>query len=78
MISSLEDGARGAYTGVLGVVDGRGGLVTSLLIRTWLCPRGAPGSLHVGGGIVVDSDPEAEWQETLLKAAAFGDVVVVG
>jgi anthranilate/para-aminobenzoate synthase component I len=46
------------------------------LIRTWLRPDSGTGALHVGGGIVVDSDPEAEWQETLDKAAAFGDVVV--
>jgi anthranilate/para-aminobenzoate synthase component I len=77
VIASLEDGPRGAYTGVLGVVDGRGRLMTSLLIRTWLRPDTGPGALHVGGGIVVDSDAEAEWQETLHKAAAFGNVSVV-
>lgn len=76
VIAGLEDGPRGAYTGVFGVVDGHGQLMTSLLIRTWLRPDAGPGTLHVGGGIVVDSDPEAEWQETLHKAAAFGDVVV--
>ncbi len=76
VIAALEDGPRGAYTGVLGLVDGHGHLVTSLLIRTWIRPDDGPGSLHVGGGIVVDSDPEAEWQETLHKAAAFGPVVV--
>jgi anthranilate/para-aminobenzoate synthase component I len=75
-IHDLEDGPRGAYTGVLGVVDGAGRFVTSLLIRTWLRPDEGPGALHVGGGIVVDSDPEKEWQETLHKARAFGDVVV--
>lgn len=76
VIAALEDGPRGAYTGVLGVVDGHGQLMTSLLIRTWLRPDMGPGALHVGGGIVVDSDPAAEWQETLDKAAAFGDVVI--
>lgn len=76
VIAALEGGPRGAYTGVLGVVDARGRLMTSLLIRTWLRPDRGPGALHVGGGIVVDSDAEAEWQETLHKAAAFGDVVI--
>jgi para-aminobenzoate synthetase component I len=76
LIASLEAGPRGAYTGVLGVVDRLGRLQTSLLIRTWLRPDDGAGSLHVGGGIVVDSDPESEWQETLHKAAAFGQVVV--
>jgi len=76
-ISELEDGPRGAYTGLLGVVDSAGRFATSLLIRTWLRPDdGGPGALHVGGGIVVDSDPDAEWQETLHKARAFGAVDV--
>jgi anthranilate/para-aminobenzoate synthase component I len=75
-IHALEDGPRGAYTGVLGVVDGAGRFVTSLLIRTWLRPDDGAGALHVGGGIVVDSDPDAEWQETLHKARAFGEVAV--
>ena len=76
-IHALEDGARGAYTGVLGVVDGAGRFATSLMIRTWLRPDDGPGALHVGGGIVIDSDPDAEWDETLHKARGFGDVVVV-
>ncbi len=75
-IHALEDGPRGAYTGVLGVVDGAGRFATSLLIRTWLRPDDGPGALHVGGGIVVDSDPDAEWDETLHKARGFGDVTV--
>lgn len=69
VIHALEDGPRGPYTGVLGVVEG-GRLWSSLLIRTWLRPDEGKGALHVGGGIVVDSDPAAEWQETLDKAAA--------
>lgn len=73
-IAALEDGPRGLYTGVLAVVDERGALRSSLLIRTWLRPDGCEGALHVGGGIVADSDPEAEWQETLAKARAFGEV----
>jgi anthranilate/para-aminobenzoate synthase component I len=75
-IHDLEDGPRGAYTGVLGIVDGAGAFVTSLLIRTWLRPDDGPGALHVGGGIVVDSVPDAEWDETLHKARAFGPVAV--
>ncbi|OGQ10573.1 MAG: hypothetical protein A2138_26565 [Deltaproteobacteria bacterium RBG_16_71_12] len=73
-IAALEDGPRGLYTGVLAVVDERGDLRSSLLIRTWLRPDHGPGALHVGGGVVVDSEPEAEWAETLAKARAFGDV----
>lgn len=76
VIERLEAGPRGPYTGVLGVVDGAGALMSALLIRTWVRKDGANGVLHVGGGVVVDSDPEREWQETLHKARAFGDVVV--
>ena len=47
--------------------------MTSLLDLA--APRPRPGALYVGG-IVVDSDPEAEWDETLHKAAASGGVVV--
>jgi para-aminobenzoate synthetase component I len=71
VIHDLEDGARGLYTGVLGLLDG-GRLASSLLIRSWLRADDGPGALHVGGGIVVDSEPEAEWRETLEKARAFG------
>lgn len=78
VIADLEDGPRGAYTGVLGVVDNQGRLASSLLIRTWIRPDHGGGSLHVGGGIVVDSDPETEWQETLHKAQAFGPVRMQG
>jgi para-aminobenzoate synthetase component I len=70
-IYELEDGPRGPYTGTLIVVDEKGAVRSSLLIRTWLRPDGDVGALHVGGGIVVDSDPEEEWQETLAKARGF-------
>lgn len=73
-IAALEQGPRGLYTGVLVVVDERGELRSSLLIRSWLRPDDGPGALHVGGGVVVDSEPEAEWAETIAKARAFGDV----
>jgi para-aminobenzoate synthetase component 1 len=75
-IHALEDGPRGLYTGVLLVIDRAGRFASSLLIRTWLRPEGPgePGALHVGGGIVVDSDAGQEWQETLDKAAALSEV----
>ena len=76
VIFDLEAAPRGPYTGVLGMVDSAGKLKTSLLIRTWIRPDDGVGALHVGGGIVVDSDAEAEWRETIDKAAAFGVVVV--
>lgn len=78
VIAELEEGPRGPYTGILGVVDAAGRGTASLLIRTWVRPDGAPGVLHVGGGIVVGSTPEAEWEETLHKASAFGSVATAG
>ncbi len=74
VIHELEEGPRGPYTGVLGVVDGQGNGAASLLIRTWIRPSDGPGALHVGGGIVVGSVPDEEWQETLDKAGAFGSL----
>ena len=74
VIAALEPGPRGPYTGTLGVVDARGRGAASILIRTWLRPNAGEGALHVGGGIVADSDPDDEWRETLHKAAAFGPV----
>jgi para-aminobenzoate synthetase component 1 len=73
MIADLEGRPRGPYTGTLVVVDGRGRGASSILIRTWIRPDEGPGALHVGGGIVADSDPAAEWEETLAKARAFGE-----
>ncbi len=74
VIHAFEDGPRGAYTGNLGVVDREGRGAASILIRTWLRPDEGEGALHVGGGIVVGSDPAGEWQETLDKASAVGPV----
>lgn len=71
IIHELEAGPRGPYTGTLVALDGRGRGGSSILIRTWIRPDQGEGALHVGGGIVVDSDPAAEWAETLHKAAAF-------
>lgn len=70
-IHRLEDGPRGPYTGTILACDGRGRGAASILIRTWIRPDEGAGALHVGGGVVVDSRPEAEWEETLQKARAF-------
>ena len=67
-IAELEQEQRGAYCGALGIwVPGQRRADFSVLIRTASC---AAGSLHlrVGAGIVWDSDPRREWEETLVKA----------
>jgi para-aminobenzoate synthetase component 1 len=67
-IAALEPVGRGAAMGALGTVRGNGDLDLALTIRTFAI---AEGRIHlwVGGGVVWDSDPEAEVAESWLKAA---------
>jgi anthranilate/para-aminobenzoate synthase component I len=67
IIDELEPVARGAYTGAVGVLALDGQMTMNVAIRT-LQMRGAEATLYVGGGIVADSDPAAEYAETLAKA----------
>ena len=67
IIAELEGTGRGAYTGSLGFLGRDGTLDSNILIRTMTASRGWL-QFHVGGGIVADSDPETEYQETLTKA----------
>jgi para-aminobenzoate synthetase component 1 len=68
LIASLEDRGRGIYTGAMGLVSPAAGLELNVAIRTFEISGGSI-ALGVGGGITADSDPEAEWQECLHKAA---------
>ncbi len=67
LIAALEPVGRGASMGALGRVYGDGDLDLALTIRTFAV---AAGRIHlwVGGGIVWDSEPEAEVEESLVKA----------
>src|SRR5262249_13567411 len=67
IIAELEPTARGAYCGSLGYVGFDGSMDTSILIRTFTLGKGWV-QFPVGGGIVADSEPEAEDAETLHKA----------
>ena len=70
-IEEVEGIRRGFYTGSFGLVDGRTGQATfNILIRTCVA---ADGRLlyQTGGGIVADSDPDREWEETEMKAWAL-------
>ena len=74
LLAELEPVRRGVYSGALGWFDVRGGAELAVVIRTLLCRRGRAW-LHVGGGVVLDSDPDGEWAESLDKARALLDAL---
>lgn len=75
IIANLENVRRGAYCGALGYIDFSGDMDLNIVIRT-LVGEGNTLSLHAGGGITLLSDPELEYDETIVKAErilnAFG------
>ena len=74
-IAELEPDPRGVYCGAIGYASDCGRMAWNVAIRTAVC-HGRAARFHVGGGIVVASDPRAEWEETRAKARelarAFG------
>ncbi len=70
IIAELEPTVRGPYCGSLFYVGYDGSCDSNILIRTFVC-RGGWIACGVGGGIVADSDPAAEYEETLDKAAGM-------
>jgi aminodeoxychorismate synthase component I len=70
IIAELEDGPRGVYTGALGWFGFNGESQFNIAIRTVVI-EGGRAHFHVGAGIVADSIPDKEWQETLDKAAGI-------
>jgi anthranilate synthase component 1 len=71
IIHTLEDEPRGPYAGAVGYFSFDGSMDTCITIRT-LVMTGDSVCVHAGAGIVADSDPEREYQETLNKARALG------
>lgn len=67
IINELEPAARGAYTGSMGYLNRNGSLDLNILIRT-IVRHGDELTLRAGGGIVADSDPVRELEETRAKA----------
>ncbi len=70
IIDELEPVKRGVYAGAVGYLSWNGNMDTAIAIRTAVIKNG---TLHIqaGAGIVYDSVPEMEWQETMNKARAI-------
>jgi para-aminobenzoate synthetase len=69
IVDELEGAARGVYSGAIGYFGAGGGCDLSVAIRTIVIEAGKA-TIGAGGAIVVDSDPEEELEEMLLKARA--------
>ncbi len=70
IIAELEPDKRGPYAGAVGYFDFSGNLDTAIAIRTIVIKDGVA-YIQAGGGIVADSIPEREYQESLSKAQAL-------
>ncbi len=70
LIRELEPVARGPYTGSLGLLGFDGSVSLNILIRTLLLQDGQAW-FHAGAGIVADSEPDREYEETLAKGRAL-------
>jgi anthranilate/para-aminobenzoate synthase component I len=77
LIHQLEATAREVYTGAIGFVSPLAGLELSVAIRTFETARGRIW-LGAGGGVVADSDPDAEHAESLAKARPLLDAIGAG
>lgn len=74
ILAQLESTPRGLYTGALGYVGFSGDCDLAIVIRT-LVLAGRSLSFGVGGGVVADSDPEMEYEESLHKARGMLDAL---
>ena len=70
IIDELETTKRSVYTGSIGYLSFNGDLDINIVIRTFLIKEGKA-YFQVGGGVIYDSDPEAEYMETMDKAKAL-------
>jgi para-aminobenzoate synthetase component 1 len=77
IIDELEPNRRSLYTGTIGYLSRGGSSGFNIAIRTILV-EGERATYQVGGGIVADSDPEAEYEETLAKGRALRLVLAGG
>jgi len=81
IIDQLEPVRRGPYAGGIGVAGFDGDMDMAIALRTMVVPTAqrtaAPWSMHLqaGAGVVLDSDPTAEFRETMHKSAALGRAI---
>ena len=80
IIDELEPVRRGPYAGGIGALDLDGNLDVAIALRTMVVPFASGGDswsvhLQAGAGVVLDSSPAAEWEETVAKAAALGRAI---
>lgn len=81
IIAELEGESRGAYCGALGWISEAGEMDLNVMIRTAALRREAGrwlATIRSGGGIIADSDPQAEYEETLTKVSALRRAVEGG
>jgi para-aminobenzoate synthetase component 1 len=74
IIAELERAPRGVYCGAIGYISATGAMDLNIPIRTVVLQNGVA-SFHAGAGIVWDSNPAAEYDETLTKARALIDAL---
>lgn len=67
IISELETSPRGIYTGAIGFISPAGKAVLNVAIRTVVLDHGV-GEIGIGSGITIDSEPDIEYDECLLKS----------
>lgn len=70
IINELEPEKRGLYGGAVGYFSANGSLDTCIVLRTAIIKDGVM-YVQAGGGVVADSDPQAEYQETVNKSMAL-------
>ena len=82
IIDELEPSRRGPYAGAVGYIDYAGNMDTCIALRTMVIPGKKQGAMHsvyiqAGAGLVADSVPAAEYQETMNKAAGLLKAIAI-
>lgn len=74
LIDELETQVRGVYSGAIGWLDANGAMDLNIVIRT-VVVRDGRATYGTGGAVTADSDPGAEWQESLDKVRALARAI---